>query len=155
MMRTLAAIRRTALRLLGRVQYVPPLLARLVVGYVFATSGWGKLHNLPHVIDYFTELGIPAPQIQAPFVAMTEFGCGVLVLVGLAARLCAVPLIGTMAVALATALWPDIDGVGGLFGTAEFLYVVLLVTIVVSGPGAVSLDALVVRGPIGSRASSV
>src|SRR5437016_1652181 len=50
-----------------RLWWLAPLLARVTVGWVFVTTGWGKLHNLQKIIDYFTELGIPYPQLQAPF----------------------------------------------------------------------------------------
>jgi putative oxidoreductase len=138
-------LRRFGVNLSHRLDFLPPLLARVVIGFVFVKSGWGKLHNLDQVIAYFTSLGIPAPEIQAPFVAGTELVCGLLVLVGLATRLAALPLIGTMVVAIATALWPDIEGVNGLFGTSEFLYVVLLVGLVIRGSGWLGLDALVAR----------
>ena len=138
-------LRRFTLNVLGRLDFVPPLLARFVIGFVFVNTGWGKLHSLDHLIQYFTELKIPFPQIQAPFVAGIEFGCGGLVLVGLATRFAAFPLIGTMVVAIATALWPDLDGLNDLLGRAEFLYIVLLVGLVVRGAGAVSIDALLAK----------
>ena len=31
---------------------------------IFCQSGWGKLHNLAKVTAYFTELGIPHPELQ-------------------------------------------------------------------------------------------
>jgi putative oxidoreductase len=145
MLELIVGLRRDAIALLGRLAFLPPLVARFVVGYVFVRTGWGKLHNLDGVIEYFTSLGIPYAELQAPFVASVEFGCGLLVLFGLAARLAAIPLIGTMVVAIATALWADIEGLGGLFGTSEFLYIVLFGWIAVAGPGAASLDALLVR----------
>ncbi len=138
-------LRRFGLNLSHRLDFLPPLLARVVIGVVFVKSGWGKLHNLDQVVAYFTSLGIPAPEVQAPFVACTELACGLLVLVGLATRLAALPLIGTMVVAIATALWPDIEGVNGLFGTSEFLYIVLLVGLVIRGSGWLGVDALVAR----------
>ena len=138
-------LRRFALNVLRRLDFVPPLLARFVIGFVFVNTGWGKLHSLDHLIQYFTELKIPFPQIQAPFVASIEFVCGGLVLVGLATRFAAFPLIGTMVVAIATALWPDLDGLNDLLGRAEFLYIVLLVALVVRGAGAVSIDALLAK----------
>lgn len=137
------ALRRRVLGLCAQLDFLPPLLARVVIGVVFVKSGWGKLHNLDQVIGFFTELGIPAPEIQAPFVAGTELVCGALVGVGLATRLAAMPLIGTMVVAIATALWSQIEGLSGLFATAEFLYIVLLVGLVVEGAGRLSLDAWV------------
>ena len=138
-------LRRFSLIVLGRLDFFPPLLARFVIGFVFVNTGWGKLHSLDHLIQYFTELKIPFPQIQAPFVAGIEFVCGGLVLVGLATRFAAFPLIGTMVVAIATALWPDLDGLNDLLGRAEFLYIVLLVGLVVRGAGAVSIDALLAK----------
>ena len=72
--------RRVTRTLSARLGFVPPLLARIVLGVVFVQSGWGKLHDLDRVVAFFTELGIPAPQIQAPFVAGTELVCGTLAL---------------------------------------------------------------------------
>src|SRR5262245_20120292 len=128
------ALRRFVLNVCTRFDFLPTLLARVVIGVVFVQSGWGKLHNLDKVIEFFTELGIPAPALQAPFVAGTELVCGALVLVGLATRIASVPLIATMVVAIATALWADLDGISGLFGTIEFLYIALLLGLVVRGP---------------------
>lgn len=138
-------VRRFALNLFARLDFLPPLLARLVIGVVFVQSGWGKLHDLDKVIAFFTELGIPAPQIQAPFVAGTELVCGALVLAGLATRLASIPLIGTMVVAIATAQWENISSLNDLFGTIECLYGVLLVWLVIGGGGRVALDAVIAR----------
>ncbi len=45
------------------------LLVRLYWGWQFAQSGWGKLHNLGRVTEYFASLNIPAPSVMAPMVA--------------------------------------------------------------------------------------
>ena len=55
------------------------------------------------------------------------------------------PLIITMCVALRTALWDQVTDAISLFGIAEFLYIVLLVWIGVSGAGPLSLDALLAK----------
>jgi putative oxidoreductase len=122
--------------------WFPPSIARLVVGWVFVSSGWGKLHNLDGVVAFFRDLGIPAPELQAPFVAGTELVCGALLLAGLATRLAALPLVAVMGVALATALRDRIGGLSDLFGLSEFLYAVLLLGLVAVGAGPVSFDAL-------------
>jgi len=124
---------------------VPPTLARLTVGYEFMTTGWGKLHNLEKVTEFFTSLSIPAPAFHATFVSCIEFGCGVLLLLGLLTRVAALPLIGTMVVALLTALAPDIEGFSGLVGTVEFTYIALLVWLAVRGAGPISVDHLITR----------
>lgn len=129
--------------LAARAKPVVVVLSRVSLGVLFAQSGWGKLHNLPKIIDYFTSLGIPAPQIQAPFVASVELVCGVLVLVGLLTRLASIPLLCTMVVAIITAKKADLDGVSDLFGISEYLYILLFLYLIVDGPGPLSLDHLV------------
>ena len=139
------AAQRFAARIAGAFTWLPPLLARLTVGWIFFQSGWGKLHNLGQVTDYFASLGLPAPAAQATFASANEFVCGALLLAGLATRYAAVPLIVIMLVALRTALWDQIDSLGSLFGIAEYLYIALLVGIATYGPGPVSIDGLLER----------
>jgi putative oxidoreductase len=146
-MHSLRRVRRGAVYLETKLQAVPPTLARLTVGYAFLITGWGKLHNLERVTEFFTLLSIPAPAFHATFVACIEFGCGGLLLLGLLTRAAALPLIGTMVVALLTALRSDIDGLSDLFGTVEFTYIALLVWLAVRGGGPLSLDHVIVREP--------
>jgi putative oxidoreductase len=129
--------------------WLPPLLARITVGWVFLSTGWGKLHNLPKIVEFFTSLGIPYPELQAPFVATTELVCGTLVLVGLFTRLAALPLIGTMVVAIATALWSDVENLAGFLGLVETLYIVFFVWLAIDGAGPISLDAVLERAVVG------
>jgi putative oxidoreductase len=125
-----------------KLGWFPPTLTRLTLGWVFLASGWGKLHNLPKVIAFFTELGIPAPQFQAGMVSTFELVCGGLVLFGLLTRLASLPLIATMIVALITAKASEIGGPGDLFGISEYLYIVLFVWLALTGAGPFSLDRL-------------
>ena len=128
-----------------KLAWLPPLIARITIGGVFIESGWGKLHNLDKVIAFFTELGIPAPQIQAPFVAGVELVCGGLVLAGLFTRLASIPLVCTMVVAILTAKKGDLTQFTDLFGFIEFLYIVILLFLVVKGAGTFSVDRLFPR----------
>jgi putative oxidoreductase len=125
--------------------WLPPLLARVAVGWTFVLTGWGKLHDLGSVIEFFRELGIPYPELQAPLVASVELGCGALLVAGLFSRIAALPLIGTMVVAIATAQWSNVATFGDLYGLTEFLYIVIFAWIATAGPGPVSLDSLVER----------
>ena len=133
-----------------RITFLAPLLARATVGYAFLESGWGKVHNLDGVAAYFTELGIPAPVFQAGFVSYVELIGGSLVLIGLATRLAALPLIGTMVVALITAKASDIASFSDLIGTIECCYAVLLAWLALTGAGAVSLDHVIARKSAGA-----
>jgi len=127
------------------LRWLPPTVARLTVGWVFLQSGWGKLQNLPKVVAFFTELGIPAPRFQAPLAATAEFVSGALLLVGLFTRVATLPLIVTMVVALLTAKKADIHELSDLFGMGEYLYVALLLWLGAYGAGPISVDALFAR----------
>jgi putative oxidoreductase len=141
----LLALRDRALMLLKKLDWLALLVARLTVGIEFIGTGWGKIHNLPKVTAYFTELGIPAPAFNATFASFTELVCGTLLLLGLGSRIAACPLIVTMLVALATAHHDDLHGVTDLVGLVEWTYVAIFGIIVVFGPGVASLDTFVAR----------
>ena len=64
------------------LNWLPLTVARFAVGWIFFQSGWGKLHDLGKVTDFFTQLGLPAPAFQAAFTSTTEFVCGSLLLAG-------------------------------------------------------------------------
>lgn len=125
--------------------WLAPLVARVTVGWVFATTGWAKLHNLEKITDYFAELGIPYPQVQAPFASANELVCGVLILVGLATRVAAVPLIIVMLVAIGTAQWENVDSLAAFLGLVEWAYIAIFAWLAIHGPGPVSLDHLIAR----------
>jgi putative oxidoreductase len=142
---SLVKISDRALAALKRIDWLPATVARATVGVIFLTSGWGKVHNLGKVTGFFAELGIPAPGLNAVVVSYSELVCGALLLVGLASRLATIPLLVSMAVALATAKAADIHGLSDLFGTVEFTYLALLLVIAVNGPGPLSADRLLAR----------
>jgi putative oxidoreductase len=129
----------------AQLEWLPILLARIAVGFTFMQTGWGKLHDLPSIVEFFRELGIPFPELQAPFVSSVELVCGTLILVGLLSRVAALPLIGTMVVAIATAQWENVDSFSALYGLSEYLYIVIFAWIATAGPGPVAVDAWVER----------
>lgn len=131
--------------------WLPPLFARLVVGWVFMWSGWTKLHNLypsegfPGMIARFGEWGIPWPEVMAPFVSGVEFFGGMLLLAGLFTRLAATPLVIVMIVAIVSAKWDQIDSLETLLGFEEVAYMALFGWLAVKGPGPASADHLLQR----------
>ncbi|NBW81382.1 DoxX family protein [bacterium] len=120
---------------------VAEVISRLVIGWVFVESGWGKLQNLRQVVSYFGSLGIPFSSIQAPLVAGVELGAGMMILIGYKARFASIPLAFVMLVALATAKWQEIDGVSSLFGLSELLYFVVLLWLAARKSDALSFDS--------------
>ncbi len=118
------------------------LLVRLSAGIVFAQSGWGKLHNLEQLVAFFRELGIPAAELQAPFVSGLELAGGIALILGVASRFLALPLIGTMVVAMLTAKASEVEGWTDVLGFIEWHYLVFFAVVVLCGPGTLSIDHL-------------
>jgi putative oxidoreductase len=137
--------RSRALALIGRSQWLALLLARLSVGLLFLSTGWGKVHSIPKVTAFFQELHIPAPGLNAVVVAYSELICGALLVLGLLTRLATVPLIVSMIVAILTAKLADIHGVFDLVGAEEFTYLCMLVVILAMGPGKAAIDQVVAQ----------
>ncbi len=77
------------------------LLIRILVGWVFLSEGIQKF-LFPETLGVgrFLKIGIPWPHVLAPFVGTVEIVCGTLILVGLATRLAAMPLLAVILVAL-------------------------------------------------------
>jgi putative oxidoreductase len=77
------------------------LLIRILVGWVFLSEGVQKfLFPASLGVGRFVKIGIPWPQVMAPFVGTVEIVCGILLLIGLVTRLAAVALLIDIAVAL-------------------------------------------------------
>lgn len=145
MIGNLKQLRRRALDLVKKIEWLGPLLVRITVGVVFIGTGWGKLHSLDKITDFFGSLHIPFPHFNAILASCTEFFGGILVLVGALTRLAALPLAFTMVVAIITAKRDDIDGLSTLLGFEEFSYLVMFLWLALAGPGKASIDWLLGR----------
>lgn len=131
--------------ILAKFKFLGQWLSRAIIGYVFILSGWGKLHHLDKVVSFFKSLGIPLPEVHAPFVAAMELGCGAFILIGLLTQLASIPLIVIMGMAVATAKMEEIHNVNDLFTTYEFIYIAILFWLMSEGPGPISVDQLMGR----------
>ncbi|HET7756588.1 MAG TPA: DoxX family protein [Steroidobacteraceae bacterium] len=127
-------------RVAGHLTWLAPLVARLTVGWVFLWSGWGKLTDLPTVIQNFVGWGIPLPQLLGPFVSGVECFGGLFLLLGLLSRVSAGALGVTMIVAIRSARWGEVDSLVTLLGFDEFEYLALFVWLAIAGAGPVSVD---------------
>ena len=125
------------------------LFVRLYWGWQFCQTGWGKMHNLPHVVEYFTSLGIPAPALNAYFVTELEFVGGFLLILGLGGRLIALPLTIDMVVAYIlgdrAALLSFFSKPEDFYAAAPFTFLMAALIILIFGPGRFSLDYLIAR----------
>ena len=139
------------------------ILIRLVVGGVFLSEGIQKfLYPAENGVGRFTKIGIPAPEVMAPFIGVVEIVCGALILIGLLTRLAAIPLIIDMLVAILSTKIPILLGHGfwgfslhplpyyGFWGMAheartDFAMLLGSIFLLIVGAGAWSLDARIGR----------
>ena len=126
------------------------ILIRLLVGAVFVSEGIQKfLFPAELGVGRFTRIGIPAPELLAPLVAVVEIGSGVLILSGLLTRLAAVTLIVNMLVAIATTKVPILltQGFWAMVHESRTDFSMLLgsLFLLIIGAGEWSLDAFLTR----------
>ena len=132
-------------RITSYFAWIGPLVMRLVVGYVFMLTGWAKLNSLPQMIQNFSEWGIPFPEILTPFVAGVECFGGAMLILGLFTRIPAAMLTVVMIVAIKVAKWENVDSLETLLGFEEATYLAAFLWLAIAGPGAASLDRLLLR----------
>lgn len=78
------------------------IIIRAVTGAIFIAHGWQKLfvYGFSGVSGAFAHMGVPAPEVLGPFVALVEFFGGISLLIGLLTRLAALGLAVNMLVAM-------------------------------------------------------
>ena len=128
----------------------PFLLAiRLYWGWQFAQNGWGKLHNLAKITDYFRSLNIPFPAANAHFIAGLEFFGGLLLILGLGTRLVGLLLAANMMVAYWTAdhdaLVSIISDPGKFYVADPYTFLFASLLVLIFGAGWLSFDALIMK----------
>ena len=132
-------------KIAAHFSWAGPLIMRLIVGYTFMLAGWGKLNNLAQVTENFIGWGIPFPKLLTPFVSSVEFFGGILLILGLFTRIPAAMLAVVMVVAIKSAKWGDVDSLETLLGFEEATYFAGFMWLAIAGPGAASLDRLLVN----------
>ena len=130
-----------------KLQFLAPLLTRLVVGITFFYTGKGKLANLDRTTAFFSDLGIPFPAANALFISSLELIGGLCLMFGFGTRIFAALLSSTMVVALLTA---DKDSLitkfpAELTDVAPVVLLLFLTWLVLYGAGAASVDAMIRR----------
>ncbi len=122
------------------------LLIRILVGWVFLSEGIQKFLFPDSLgVGRFVKIGIPWPQVMAPFVGVVEIVCGSLLLIGLVTRLATVPLLIDIAVAIYSTKIVTFAK-NGFWGTlhearTDVSMLLGLVFLLLVGAGAWSLDA--------------
>ncbi|HEY9545977.1 MAG TPA: DoxX family protein [Solimonas sp.] len=126
----------------ARLDWLAPLLVRLVFGYFWLETGWAKLHNLDGFAARFVQWGIPFPELSATVSAGMEFIGGLLLMLGLLTRLTMIPMIFNMIVALVVVVLPTIGTLDEFVELDEVLYILVFFWFLMMGPGRASIDHL-------------
>jgi len=136
-------------RFFGLVSYLQSpflLFVRLYWGWQLTESGWGKLHNLSRVTEFFTSLGLPMPAQTAFAISCLEFFGGIFLAAGLLSRLTSLALTINLIVAYITAdrealvsIFSDPDK---FYAAAPYTFLVASLIILLFGPGKIALDTL-------------
>ncbi len=120
------------------------LIVRLILGYVFLVAGLQKfIFYDSRGPGRFLDMGFPFPEFTAYFVGFFEVLCALLIIIGLATRLAAIPLIITMAVAIITTKFPLIGEGFWTFAHAlrlDFSMLMVSLFVLFNGADKKSLD---------------
>jgi putative oxidoreductase len=125
------------------------LFVRLYWGWQLAESGWGKLHNLDKVTEFFGSLNLPMPAQMAVAISCLEFFGGILLAIGLFSRLISLVLTVNMIMAYVTA---DREALLSIFSdpdkfsaAAPYVFLIASLIILIFGPGKFCVDYLLRR----------
>lgn len=130
---------------LEKLNSLPLLLIRLVLAVGFFTPAKMKWADINSIAEWFGSMHIPAPLLNAYLAAGTEAAGVVLLVLGLGTRLISIPLIITMLVAIKTVHWSNGFEAGENGFEIPLYYIIMLLTLLIAGPGKWSVDALIRR----------
>jgi putative oxidoreductase len=126
------------------------LVGRVLLGVLFLPTGWGKLTNVAGTTAYFTNLGVPAPEIMPWLVGLLELAMGLALVFGLATRYAAIVVF--LFVLVATAIAHRYWTYPAAQQTAQFAHFLKNLAIMggslyvlVAGAGRFSLDATLAK----------
>jgi len=142
-----------------KYQQYAPLILRLVMGFGFIAHGLVKLSRGPAGFEkLITQAGVPFPHFTSWLVPLTEVGGGLALMIGSFTTLAAIPLMITMLVAMITVqlkfgfssvntigLTPEGPKFGPPGYEINLLYIAGLVSLMITGAGAFSVDGLLTR----------
>lgn len=126
------------------------IIIRFIVGYVFIMEGIQKfVYSESLGIGRFEKIGIPFPEIMAPFVGTCEIVFGSFILIGFFTRFATIPQIIIMLTALGTTKISILLEKGLLTfshdSRNDLLMLFGLIFILIKGAGAFSVDQIIIN----------
>ncbi len=122
---------------------LPPLFFRLILAYGFYGLAVQKWSNINGVAEWFGSMNYPAPLFNAYMAAGTETLGFILLTLGLLTRLISIPLMFVMIIAITTVHMGNGFEAGSNGFEIPFYYFLMLFSLFITGPGRISLDALI------------
>ena len=115
------------------------LLLRLTLGILMMNHGFDKLTHFTKTAENMPSLFGMDGTVSAALVVFAEFFCSLFIILGLFTRLACIPLVICMGYALFKA------HKGEIFGDGEMaaLYLGAYLTLLIVGPGKVSVDGMI------------
>ena len=130
---------------LHKLKDLPLLFIRLVLAYGFWGPAMMKWNNINAIADWFKDMGIPFPVVNAYLAATTELTGSVFLLLGFATRLISLPLMIVMSVAIFSVHLPNGFEAGSNGFEIPLYYLIMLFTLFVYGPGRISIESFLKR----------
>ncbi len=124
---------------------LPPLFFRLILAYGFYGPAMQKVANIDGIAEWFASMGMPFPTLNAYMATGTEISGFILLFLGLATRIISIPLIIVMIVAIVTVHLGNGFEAGSNGFEIPLYYILMLLSLVITGPGRISLDNLLKR----------
>ena len=122
---------------------IPLLIIRLTLAYGFYTPAMNKWSDIDSIAEWFTSMNYPLPKLNAYMAAGTETAGLILLALGFASRLISIPLIFVMMIAIFTVHIGNGWEAGNNGFEIPFYYLVMLLVILVYGPGKYSLEGII------------
>ena len=120
------------------------LFVRVYWGLQLTQNGWGKLHNLGRVTEFFSSLGLPAPGPTAVFISTFEFLGGFLLAIGLFSRVIgfvlSIDMLMAYLVADREAFFAIFSDPGKFYVADPYTFLFAALLILIFGPGRIALD---------------
>src|ERR1700739_978453 len=123
------------------------LLVRLYWGWQLVQSGWGKLHHLSNVGEYFSSLGLPMPAQMGVVFSCVEFLGGIFLALGLASRITGLVLTVNLTMAYVIgdreALFSFFSDPDKFIAAAPFAFLMVALIVLLFGAGRISADTVI------------
>ena len=122
---------------------VPLLLMRLALAYGFYEPAMMKIDNFESIVEWFEGMGLPFARLNAYMATGTEFAGFILLTLGLFTRAISAPLVIVMLVAIKTVHLVNGFEAGSNGYEIPLYYIIMLITLIVYGPGKISIDRII------------